>query len=66
MKQQANTTKAYQVKTFFHGWQQVTQEQAKAFILHKFQGITTKTDAEKVAHIQSLVIGLNVAEVLRG
>lgn len=55
-----------EVKTFFHGWKEVTIEEAKEWAKTRYDGIMTMTDAEKEAHINSNMQGITLKELLKG
>lgn len=59
---QNNQTNNTEVLTFFNGWQIVTPEQAKAWVLHKWNGIQTMTEQEKEKYINKQLHNYTVAQ----
>ena len=53
------------VKALFSGWNEVNKEQAKRFVLHLKNGITTMQDSEKIEYINNRLQGITVQELLR-
>lgn len=54
------------VKTLFHGWKEVTREQAYRWAKTRYDGILTMTDAEKELHINRNMKGTTLKELLNG
>ena len=52
------------VKSLFSGWNEVNKEQAKRFVLHLKNGITTMTDSKKIEYINTKLQGITVQELI--
>jgi hypothetical protein len=52
------------VKSLFLGWHEVSEEQAKRFVLTLKSGITAMNDIKRIEYINSRLQGATVQELL--